>query len=124
MVENFFDLGLLRKPSSDADAIFRHSGMVEADATSAVAVSAKLTMSAKATCTFSNNSNQAELQFFFSANASASDHLLKITVLPNESAESTAAEAGWAPGTGFIIVKNTGLVTADFEMTVVEAVEA
>lgn len=122
MVEKFFDLSLLRKPANDTEAIFQHSGTVEAGATTAVPVPAKLTMSANAVCTFANKSNLAELAFFFSANASAGDNPLKTTVLPNESAEGTAAESGWAPGTNYIIVKNPGSVTAEYELMVVEGV--
>lgn len=122
MVENFYDLSLLRQSVSDSDAYFQYSSAVEAGTTTAVAVPSKLMMSANASCNFSNNSNLAELQFFFSASASASDNPVKTTVLPNELAEGTAAESGWAPGTIFIIIKNTGTVTAEFDLTVVEAV--
>lgn len=122
MVEKFFDLGLLRKAASDTEAIFRHGGTVEAGATAAVALPAKLSMSANAACTFVNKSNSVELQFFFSNSAAAADGQHKTTVLPNESTEGTAAESGWAPGTKYIIVKNPGTVTAEFELMVVEAV--
>ena len=122
MVENFFDLAELRRQSTDADARFAFSGAVEAGATAAVLVPDKLVLSANAPCTFSNRSSQAELQFFFSASASAADGPIKTTVLPTESAEGTAAESGWAPGANYIIVKNVGTVTAEFDLTVTEAV--
>lgn len=122
MVENFFDLSFLRKASNDSEAIFRYSGTVGAGATAAVALPAKLTMGTNAACTFTNSSNQGELEFYFSANASASDSPVKTTVLPNENSEGTAAESGWAPGTNYIIVKNLGQLTNDFEVMVMEAV--
>lgn len=123
MVENFFDLAELRKSVSDSDARFTFGGAVEAGATSAVLVSDKLVLSTNAACSFANKSNLSDLQFFFSANASAADNPTKISVLPNESVDTTAAEAGWAPGAKYIIVKNMGTVTAEFEGAVTEAVE-
>ncbi len=122
MVENFFDLGFLRKALNDSEAIFRYNGTVGAGATAAVALPAKLAMSTHAACTFTNSSNQGELEFYFSSNASASDSPMKTSVLPNESSEGSAAESGWAPGTNYIIVKNLGQLTNEFEVMVVEAV--
>ena len=115
LVESYYDLALLRKVVNDSDAVFNASGAVEAGATSAIAIPQKMNLSANATSTFTNRSNLAELQFFFSASASAADNPIKTTVLPNESASGTVAESGWAPGTNFIIVKNIGTVTAEFE---------
>ena len=123
MVENFFDLAELRKPSSDADSRFAFSGAVEAGVTAAVPVPDKLTLSANANCVFGNKSNVAELQFFFSVNASAADNPVKVTVLSMETVQSSAAESGWAPGAKFVIIKNVGDVTAEFELSVTEAVE-
>ncbi len=42
---------------------------------------------------------------------------------PNESATGTAAESGWVPGANFIIVKNVGALTAEFEGMLVTVVE-
>ncbi|MBI1224381.1 MAG: hypothetical protein GC192_04010 [Bacteroidetes bacterium] len=123
MVENFFDLAELRKSSSDADAQFAFSGAVEAGVTSAVPVPDKLLLSANASCIFGNKSNLAELEFFFSANASAADNPVKTPVMAMQSVQVNAAESGWAPGAKFIIVKNLGTVTAEFELRVVEAIE-
>ncbi len=122
MVQSFFDPSQLRKSVNDNDAVFQYSSAVEAGTTMAVILPTKLQMSANAACTFTNTSNLAELQFFFSASASAADNPVKTTVLPNESAEGTAAESGWAPGCLFLIVKNMGTVTAEFDMVVMEAV--
>ena len=122
MVENYFDLAELRKPSSDSDAQFAFNGAVEAGMTSAVPVPDRLVLSANAACVFSNKSNLTDLQFFFSANASAADNPVKTTVSPMETVQATAAESGWAPGAKFVIVKNTGTVTAEFELFVTEAV--
>jgi hypothetical protein len=122
MVENYFDLTELRKASTDSDARFAANGAVEAGATSAVAVPDKLVLGANTACSFMNKSNSNELQFFFSANASAADSPNKASVLANESLDTTAAEVGWAPGMRYLIVKNPGTVTAEFELMVVEAV--
>jgi len=123
MVENYFDLSELRKPSNDSDARFMSSGAAEAGMTTAVPLPDKLNMSANALSVFVNKSNQIELQFFFSANAAASDNPVKATVLAMQSVETNAADAGWAPGAKYIIVKNLGTVTAEFELQVTEAVE-
>ena len=53
----------------------------------------------------------------------ATENPIHTTVLPQEMAEGTAAESGWAPGTIFLIVKNTGTVTADFELRVAKVTE-
>jgi hypothetical protein len=123
MVENFFDLTELRKPSSDADARFAFKGVVETNMTAAVPIPEKLQLSANAACVFSNLSSLTELQFFFSPNASAADNPVKSSVVAMQAVETNAAEAGWAPGTKFIIVKNIGTVTAEFELQVTEAIE-
>lgn len=120
-VKIYFDLSLLRRIVNDNDAIFHFNGAVEAGMTYTVVLPEKLTVSANASCTFANQSDQVDMQFFFSANGSAADSAVKTTVLPNESATGTAAESGWAPGANFLIVKNTGAVTAEFEGMVVEA---
>ncbi len=122
MVENYFDLAELRKPSSDADSRFVFSGAVEAGMTSAVPVPDKFKLSANDSCVFWNKSNMAELQFFFSANASAADNSIKTSVLAMTTAQTNAAESGWAPGAKFIIVKNLGTVTSEFELRMTEAV--
>ncbi|MBK9013159.1 MAG: hypothetical protein IPM82_03195 [Saprospiraceae bacterium] len=44
-------------------------------------------------------------------------------MLAMQTAQTNAAESGWAPGAKFIIVKNLGTVTAEFELAVTEAVE-
>ncbi|MBI1223736.1 MAG: hypothetical protein GC192_00750 [Bacteroidetes bacterium] len=122
-VKLYFDFSLLRRIVNDNDAIFQFSGAVEAGMTFTVVLPEKLTVSANASCTFSNQSEQADLQFFFAANGSASDNTVKMSVATNESVNGTAAEAGWAPGTIFLIVKNMGSVTAEFDGMVIEAVE-
>lgn len=91
--------------------------------TTAVSLPDKLRMSANADTVFVNRSNQVELQFFYSANASASDNPVKINVLAMQSVQATAADAGWAPGAKYLIVKNLDTVTAEFEVQVTEAVE-
>lgn len=122
-VKLYFDFSLLRRVVNDNDAIFQFSGAVEAGATFTVVLPDKLTMSANATCTFTNQSELVDLQFFFAANGSAADNPVKMSVSSNESVSGTAAEAGWAPGTIFLIVKNTGTVTAEFDGMVIEANE-
>ncbi len=124
VVENYFDLAELRKPSNDADSRFVHSGAVEAGMTAAVQVPARLNLSAADSCVFANKSNVAQLEFFFSASSSAADNPVKTTVLPMDSALTNAAEAGWAPGASYIIVKNTGTITAEFDLSVTEALES
>lgn len=121
-VKNYFDLSLLRRIVNDNDAIFQFSGAVEAGMTFTVVLPEKLTVSANAACTFSNQSDQVDLQFFFSANGSAADSAVKMTVGASESVSGTAAESGWVPGANFLIVKNMGAVTAEFEGVVVQAV--
>lgn len=123
VVENFFDLSLLRRAISDSDAMFQTAGVVEASITTAISLPEKLVVSANSPTLFSNNSAQAELQFFFSVNPSAADNSIKTSVLPSETAQGTAADAGWAPGAKYLIVKNLGTVTAEFEVQVTEAVE-
>ncbi len=123
MVENYFDLSELRRPSSDTDSRFVSSGAVEQGMTTAVSLPDKLKMSANADTIFVNRSNQVELQFFYSVNASASDNPVKLNVLAMQSVQSTAADAGWAPGAKYLIVKNLGTVTAEFEVQVTEAIE-
>lgn len=123
MVENFFDLGELRKSSSDSDARFVTSGTVEAGATSVVVLPEKLNMSTNANTVFVNRSNQAEMQFFFSVSAAVSDNPVKTSVLAMQSVEANAADSGWAPGAKYIIVKNLGSVTVEFELQVTEAIE-
>lgn len=122
MVENFFDLGELRKPVSDFDSRFVFTGTVEAGATSAVMVPDKLVLSTNAICSLSNRSNQVQLEFFFSANASSLDNPNKTLVMPNERVETTAAELGWAPGNSYIIIKNPGNITAEFDLSVMESI--
>ncbi|MBI1227156.1 MAG: hypothetical protein GC192_18135 [Bacteroidetes bacterium] len=123
MVENFYDLTELRKSSNDNDSRFTSNGAVEPGMTAAVAVSSKLKLSANDSCIFVNKSNLAELQFFFSANASAADNPVHTNVLAMQSAQTNAAESGWTPGANFIIIKNMGTVTAEYELMVTEAVE-
>jgi hypothetical protein len=123
MVENYFDLSELRRPSSDTDSRFVSSGAVEQGMTTAVSLPDKLKMSANADTIIMNRSNQVELQFFYSVNASASDNPVKLNVLAMQSVQSTAADAGWAPGAKYLIVKNLGTVTAEFEVQVTEAIE-
>lgn len=124
MVENFFDLSELRKPSSDSDSRFMSTGSVEAGATTAIRLPDKLKMSTNADTVFVNRSNQVELLFFYSANASASDNPVKAAVLAMQSVQTTAADAGWGPGAKYLIVKNAGTVTAEFELQVTEMVES
>ncbi len=122
-VEKYFDLPMLRKPVNDNDSIFNTSGTVEGGFTMAIALPKKLQLNANGLFTFTNNSDLVELQFFFSTNPSAADNTVKVTVLPNETGEGTVAEAGWSPGDTYLIVKNTGTVTAEFEVQLMEAVE-
>lgn len=119
MLDNFFDLGLLRKIVSDSDAFFQYAGAVEAGKTLMLPLPEKLAVSANSACTFTNQSGQADLHFFFAANGLATDAPAKVAAAPNESLEGTAAEAGWAPDTHYLIVKNLGTLTAEFELSVV-----
>lgn len=123
MVENYYDLAELRKQSKDTDAQFASSGAVEPGMTAAVPLPDKLRLSANADTVFVNRSNQVELQFFYAVNASAADNPVKATVLAMQSVQTTAADAGWGPGAKYLIVKNAGTVTAEFELQVTEAVE-
>ena len=123
MVENYFDLGELRRQSTDTDSRFMFSGAVEPGMTTAVPLPDKLKMSANADSVFVNRSNQVELQFFYAVNASAADNPVKTTVLAMQSVQTTAADAGWGPGAKYLIVKNAGTVTAEFELQVTEATE-
>lgn len=123
IVENYFDLSLLRKNVTDDDFQFQSTGTVEAGASFLVTMPKKLELSTNATCNFTNLSGVAEMQFFFAANGASLDNAVKVTVLPDESVETTAAEAGWAPGMNFIVVKNMGEVSAEFELVVSVAME-
>lgn len=123
LVENYFNFNLLRKPAKETSGDFVFSGTAEAGLTVPVALPANLTMSTNMLCTFRNLSNTVELVFFFSAHGGATESPIHTTVLPEEVAEGTAAESGWAPGTIFLIVKNTGTVTADFELRVAKPLE-
>lgn len=124
LVEKYFNFNLLRKPAKETSADFVFSGTVEAGLTLPVALPDKLAVGTTSSCTFRNLSNSAELVIFFSANGGATENPIHTTVLPEEMAEGTAAESGWAPGTIFLIVKNTGTVTADFELRVAKVTEA
>ncbi len=123
MVENFYDLSLLRKNVSDEDFMFQSEGTVEAGASFLVTLPKKLVISTNATCNFMNQSGLVDLQFFFVANGTNLDNPLKITVQSNETIETTAAEAGWAPGMGFLVVKNMGTMSAEFDLSVMAATE-
>jgi hypothetical protein len=96
---------------------------VEPGMTAAVPLPDKLKMSANADTVFVNRSNQAEMQFFYAVNASASDNPVKTTVLAMQSVQTNAAESGWGPGAKYLIAKNMGTVTAEFDLQVTEAVE-
>ncbi len=121
LVKLYFDFNLLRRNVNDNDAIFQFNGAVEAGTTFTVVLPEKLAISANASCIFTNQSALLDLQFFFSANGSAADNPVMTTVAANESVTGTAAESGWAPGANFLIVKNTGAVTAEFEGMMVAA---
>ncbi|MBI1228470.1 MAG: hypothetical protein GC192_24760 [Bacteroidetes bacterium] len=121
-VERFFDLALLRKSVSDEDTIFNYSDMVAAGETSAVLLPKKLELGINAICNFTNTSHNIELQFFFANNPSAADSPVKITALPGETVETTAAEAGWTPESSVLVVKNSGTMTAEFEVMLMEGV--
>lgn len=123
MVENFYDLSLLRKNVSDEDFMFQSEGTLEAGASFLITLPKKLLISTNATCQFMNQSGLVDLQFFFVANGTNLDNLVKITVQPNETIETTAAEAGWAPGMGFLVVKNMGTMSAEFDLSIVAATE-
>jgi hypothetical protein len=123
IVENYFDLSLLRKNVTDDDFQFQTTGTVEAGVSFLVAMPKKLELSTNAICNCTNLSGVAEMQFFFAANGASLDNAVKITVQPDESVETTAAEAGWAPGMNFVVVKNLGDVSAEFELNVVAALE-
>lgn len=123
MVEHFFDLSLLRKNVSDEDFMFQSDGTVEAGASFLITLPKKLLISTNATCHFINQSGLVDLQFFFVANGTTLDNPVKIAVQPNESIETSAAEAGWAPGMNFILVKNLGTMSAEFDLTVMAASE-
>lgn len=120
-VERFFDMALLRKPAPDHDTVFQTAGTVDAHTTAAIELPEKLELSIQAQCIFTNTSNEMELEFFFSANPSASDNAVKIKVLSAEIVETSAAAAGWSPGARYLIVKNAGELTAAFEITVMAA---
>lgn len=122
LVEDYFDFNKLRKPAKETGADFVFSGTVEAGLTVPVAMPDSLAVGTNSACTFRNLSNSVELIFFFSAHGGATTNPIQTTVQPEEVAEGTAAESGWAPGTIFLIVKNTGTVTADFELRVVKEV--
>ncbi len=123
MVENFFDRSLLRKNVSDEDFMFQSAGTVEAGASFLITLPKKLLISTNATCQFMNQSGLVDLQFFFVANGTNLDNPVKTTVQPDESIETTAAEAGWAPGMGFLVVKNIGTMSAEFDLSVMAATE-
>jgi hypothetical protein len=122
MVEKFYDLALLRRTINDSDGVLQFSGTVEAGMSYMVALPEKLAVGTNTTCTFTNLSSSVDLQFFFAANGTDTDGATKATVRPNESATGTAAESGWLPGANFVIVKNMGGITADFEGLLVTAV--
>lgn len=124
MLPLFFDSALLHKQVKDTDAIFQFKSNVEGKMTAAIPLPAKLEMSTKAMCSLANQSKKSSLKFFFSANASASDGAVTITVPPNEQAERSAAEAAWSPRCGYLIIKNMGMETAQFSLRVTEAVKA
>ncbi|MCC6726097.1 MAG: hypothetical protein IT258_16440 [Saprospiraceae bacterium] len=86
-----------------------------------VALPEKLTVGTNTTCTFTNLSGSVDLQFFFAANGTDTDGATKTTVRPNESLTGTAAESGWSSGANFIMVKNMGGITAEFEGLLVTA---
>ncbi|MCC6727305.1 MAG: hypothetical protein IT258_22560 [Saprospiraceae bacterium] len=121
MVENFYDLSLLRKNVSDDDFMFQSEGTVEAGASFLITLPKKLLISTNATCNFINLSGLVDLQFFFVANGTNLDNLVKISVQPSETIETTAAEAGWAPGMGFLVVKNMGTMSAEFDLSIMAA---
>lgn len=121
--EKFYDLSLLRRSVSDTEGLFQFSGTVEGGMNFMLALPEKLVVNTNTTCTFTNLSGSVELEFFFAANGSDTDSAIKTTVQPNESATGTAAESGWAPNANFVIVKNLGTITAEFEGILVTMVE-
>ncbi len=122
-VERYFNLSLLRKNVNDNDSIFGKTGTVDAGFTVAIPLPKKLELNSNGTFTFTNNSGLAALDFFFSPHVSATDNLVKITALPNETVTGTVAEAAWSPEDAYLIVKNNSTLTAEFEIQLMEAVE-
>lgn len=121
MVENFFNRSLLRKNVNDEDFMFQSAGTVEAGASLLITLPKKLLISTNATCHFINQSGLVELQFSFVANGTNLDNAVKTNVQPDETIETTAAEAGWAPGMNFIVVKNLGTMAAEYDLSVMAA---
>lgn len=122
LADRFFDLTLIRRAGTDSDATFSQSGQLNAGTSAVVVVPKKFTLSIGANFIFANSGGGAELHCFFAASASATDSPNKGIVLPGETVEITAGEMGWSATNTMLIVRNMGDVTAEYELTAIEAV--
>jgi len=122
LADRFFDLTLIRRAGTDSDATFSQSGQLNAETSAVVVVPKKFTLSIGANFIFANSGGGAELHCFFAASASATDSPNKAIVLPGETVEITAGEMGWSATNTMLIVRNMGDVTAEYELTAIEAV--
>ncbi len=121
-VVQFYNLSLLRRSSSEADGQFNLGGTVNPGSSLVVSVPKKFELSINVSFLIANSEGGSELHFFFADSASTADSAQKATILPGESLEATAGEMGWSTERNILIVKNAGSLTAEYEMTVTEAV--
>lgn len=121
-VQQFFNLTLIRRSSTELDGLFNQGSTVNMDSSLVVSMPKNFELSINATFLIANSEGGSELHFFFADSASTATSELKATVLPGESVEATAAEMGWSTERNMLIVKNAGMKTAEYEMTVTEAV--
>ncbi len=119
-VERFFNLTLIRRSSADSTGLFNNSGTVNAGASNVIDVPNKFDLSINANFIFANVEGGSELHFFFANTAAATDSPNKGVVLPGETLEASAAELGWSTTNKMFIVKNTGGMTAEYELTATE----
>lgn len=120
--QRFFNKSLIRKPGSDTDAVFTLGGEVNAGLTQVLALPKKFSLSINALASIVNSQGGSPLHFFFADNIAAQDSPLKGTVAPGESLEISAGELGWSSTNTYLIVKNAGSLTAEYELTMTEAV--
>lgn len=122
-VQQFYNLTLIRRASTDSDGIFNQGSPVNPGSSLVVTVPKKFAMSINANFLIANSEGGSELHFYFADSASTSDSAQKATVLPGESVEATAGEMGWSTERTILIVKNAGTLTAEYELTATEAAE-
>ncbi|MBK8564363.1 MAG: hypothetical protein IPN76_13755 [Saprospiraceae bacterium] len=88
----------------------------------AIAIPEKFVPSIGANFIFANSGGGSELHCFFAASASATDSPQKAVVVPGETVETTRKQMGCSAANSLLIVKNTGALTAEFEVAASEGV--